>query len=59
MELNRKVVKKVLDRMIVNKKPLKLVEILGRKINALYVKLQLKKIGLKSEVEAQKIKFDE
>ena len=54
-EKNRKIIDKVIDRKVVNKKPPNPVKILRRKPDALYVRPWLRKIGLKDEVEAQKI----
>ena len=44
---NQKIVDKVEDRKVVNKKPSNLIRVLKRKTSMLYIKLQLRGIGLK------------
>ena len=43
----KKLFNKVIERKVVNKKPLYLIKTLARKTNALCVRLQLRKINLK------------
>ena len=45
------------DRKIVDQKPPNLVGVLRRKTDALYIRLQLRGVGLKGEVGAWKKKF--
>ena len=58
MKLDRKVVnkkivdRKVVDRKIISKKSSNPVGVLRKKTNALYVRLQLRRVGLKDEIEA-------
>ena len=49
MEKLRKKIEKSLDsdRKIINKKPSNLVRVLRKKTDALYVRLQLREVGLK------------
>ena len=54
---NWKIIDKVVVRKIVDKKPSNLVGVLRRKTDALCVRLQFKKVGLKGEVGAWKIEF--
>ena len=56
LEEKSKIVNKI-DRKVINKKLLNLIEVLQRKTNALYISLSLKKISLKDDVEAQKIEI--
>ena len=56
-EENRKITDKVVDGKVVNKKPLNPVQVLRRKINALYVRLQLRGVGFKGEVGARRVEI--
>ena len=51
------IINKVIDRKVVNKKLFNLVKVLKKKTDALYIKFQLREIGLRSKVEAQSMEI--